>query len=1543
MSLPYYQNHNTAMTEVYKASYYRTSEVGEVERGVGHFAENANFLNHFRTANQATHPFHTANEAINPFHAADQTTGHFYTTDQATDQFPRITGSHVWLGEPHVPPGRRYSPLLPDRPLDTVDKAVSPPHSTDRATGRVHIAAEAIDPFHAADQTTGHFYTADQATDQFPRVTGSHVLRGELHVPPGHRYSPLSRDGPLDIVDKGINPSHTTDQATGQFYTADQATDQFPRITKNHIRRSELRVSPGRRYSSLLRGGPLDAIDKAIDPSPTADQATDQFNTTDQATDEAIFRPHTGDEATSTPTAAAVFSSFDNKNYKNIESAISTFTESVKAVTRGLDVVGEIHPFIKAAVLAFKVVVSLDLVRRENNDKVLAIRLRMKDMMCVLLQLQRMKDPEDRGPDGVTIKDRMQTLIERIARSIRECGSACDVYMKKSFLSRVLKSKIYEHRLAGWAKVFVNYTLELDRAVTVHIALGVDGANQKLDKQQVTLKGIENSMLEIFRKLETPREREVAKFLEDNGGAKACIEKDSLLLKLVAKTGDSISSIAQRPNPKGSDEVGAARKNLLKELTEDVDEIFRKNLAVYEAKMAIQSQQVVDVVERQGYQIMSVLLSGTHDKIKDTDLQNLWKEMGWKGSVKARHFVLALRDYFIDQFNVMTYPTTPSIPVAVPTSTSEHSLDVVSSPAAEDSSSHITPNDQWILDHINITHLQPIIEVIDDDGTGFISIKEANTFAVQRPKGWTLLHWLAFWAKGWHHSVSSYKNQIYLLIQQMHEGLHYVKPDNKMTVVQYLASDCFKTIEQLLRSTKTVDENERLDSELTKLTNSYVMEEERQLEQNLKSVEYNIDSPATVFLSLVPDELRGPSQHIYPLLYLILKHHVRIVRTACHHVLNINELNHWEESLSSIVTIIKQRVEGLKVIYKQVYVDAQRQLENFAFGMYCLIHESPDSWKPIDNSFAAWQDTSTNKDESQVDTFQPEDIELLHYPIQDTFSYASIDVDLPPFRLDADTPGYASGIDGIWTGHCHHTDMDGECTSAKGLFVIRITDVEGESLAGRVESYSGQAMVSGTVQGAQGALFQVEMTLHDETGGDTLYKLSGTFDPATQTITGTYETEGEEEEEEEEGSDEDEEYNGGNGDRNSDEGCVPDPEEEDMGEVYLAYLDEGGSECGWGDDKQPEDETDLADGQDISGGAEEDERQEYFTFILTRTPPELYHCRYTPEEFEKNAARARWTFARKAALYHVQRNRWTWTFLKERMAERRRVVQLWTRWWKEILELAPNKSLTSEEVDDLHHLYDTLSPTFSGLCLALVQYISERELYFCYGCDGCGRGILYPGYFCLQCITADHSNQINLCPDCMDKPITNDNFIHDKTHSMLKTDSVLPDYWIPFLIKEARALVGRIKGALRDAEASHKSLQPGVKTGSQFTCACCNEPVSLPCYVCASCTQDTFICNECDSKDAEVLSNRPSSLHERFHTLIRLFDTSEEKFERDAKDVTFKRLEGLEKVLEDRVGALEERLGKLESKLEGKLEERFNSFELLLRQLIDAKQAPIEC
>ena len=44
--------------------------------------------------------------------------------------------------------------------------------------------------------------------------------------------------------------------------------------------------------------------------------------------------------------------------------------------------------------------------------------------------------------------------------------------------------------------------------------------------------------------------------------------------------------------------------------------------------------------------------------------------------------------------------------------------------------------DAWTMKYIDIVRLQPILEAIDDDASGFITIGEMNRFTSSRPRGW---------------------------------------------------------------------------------------------------------------------------------------------------------------------------------------------------------------------------------------------------------------------------------------------------------------------------------------------------------------------------------------------------------------------------------------------------------------------------------------------------------------------------------------------------------------------------------------------------------------------------------------------------------------------------------------------------------------------------------------------------------------------------------------------------------------------------------------
>lgn len=104
--------------------------------------------------------------------------------------------------------------------------------------------------------------------------------------------------------------------------------------------------------------------------------------------------------------------------------------------------------------------------------------------------------------------------------------------------------------------------------------------------------------------------------------------------------------------------------------------------------------------------------------------------------MKAKQFVLTLRDYLIasDRSALATPEPLSALSFDIQESASPLSLPVPQEPAQLTIPDE-AESDAWVLKHINATHVQPIIEAIDLDGSGFISVQEANKFALSRPKG----------------------------------------------------------------------------------------------------------------------------------------------------------------------------------------------------------------------------------------------------------------------------------------------------------------------------------------------------------------------------------------------------------------------------------------------------------------------------------------------------------------------------------------------------------------------------------------------------------------------------------------------------------------------------------------------------------------------------------------------------------------------------------------------------------------------------------------
>ncbi|KAK6985237.1 hypothetical protein R3P38DRAFT_3291978 [Favolaschia claudopus] len=494
-----------------------------------------------------------------------------------------------------------------------------------------------------------------------------------------------------------------------------------------------------------------------------------------------------------------------------IEQGINTFTHA-------LDEVAKLHPFIGVAVMAFKAVWALEQKRRENDRRILALHLEMKRYDG--RSPTNVKDADEVAPDGSTIKGRLQEIVNIATDDIKACANACDAYTKKKLVVKVLKGTFTKRRS------------EFEFALSVHTAVGVDAVNKVTQEMNQKM----DKLLDMFASFVTPQQKEVLRIVEQKGGLQACQENDEVLRELSGLESKTTTSVGAGSMGKSTPQTSAL-DDLKDDLLIDPEVAISENKTAFSRKFEVQKRQIVydlleeltKVIEREGDRVISAVTAGPHDKIIDPKWYALLSHMnflalilfqGLRGSVKSRHFVMALRDYYQE--------------------------------GTEDSDAAAAKRgaDDWALEYLNVSRLQSISEAFDDDASGFITVAEANTFTAGRPLDWSLPHWIAMWAIGFHQASSMYAAKIRELIAKMFALRTRVLPANRAAVNTYLDT-IYRDVTSLESALAPCFVNETLQAKF----NSYVMAEEARLLANLEAVDYDLDALDTVPLITGPGRI----------------------------------------------------------------------------------------------------------------------------------------------------------------------------------------------------------------------------------------------------------------------------------------------------------------------------------------------------------------------------------------------------------------------------------------------------------------------------------------------------------------------------------------------------------------------------------------------------------------------------------------------------------------------------------------------------------------
>ncbi|PIL33838.1 hypothetical protein GSI_03544 [Ganoderma sinense ZZ0214-1] len=675
---------------------------------------------------------------------------------------------------------------------------------------------------------------------------------------------------------------------------------------------------------------------------------------------------------------------YDSDVMQPVKDGINKLVDSLPGLLKALNEVAQIHPFIAIAVGAFRVVVELDVRRRDNDRKVVMLFVEMSDMMKALLQLRGIKDRESVGLDGLTVEGRMQELVDETAADIKECANTCDTYARKKLLTKVFQSSSWDDTFKGFITLFAQRRKDFTFALQMHTSMSVDEVNEKVREIDAKL----SMLLEIFPRIVSPEQQELAALVKKKGGPEKILGDNDVLEGLLAFKPTTALDRNKRGSGAGQD--GAERNGhqdeavdlpaVKQELFDSPESAIKKNWEAFERRFNLQEKRLTDnlakIVRRDGDRVIQAVTAGPHDRILDPDIHEIWKDMKWPGHVKARHFVFALRDYYRQQVKRKHEPHLRA-------DEASHA-DEASCPGetprlleAAKPESRVADEDEWAVGWISINRLQSILEAFDDDASGLITIEEVNYFTTSRPKEWSLPHWLAYWAIGWQMAATKYRDMIVGLFAKMVAIRPHIHPLNRNAVDKYL-NTVWQKVTTLTLSFVGADQPN--SDSLQERFRSYVEAEEKRLREGLETVQYDIDAMDTVWLVTGPGRIE---KHLFPLLWLLLSRDFEIFRLCQHTVIHKDELWDSADTILWVLDAVSDRHNDLENLFKQQKLDPESQFKAVAKELYEYWHYFDTFWA-LDNQRDRDFDEVEYDDAKEDPNVDDNKLRVLNYPLAPT-------------------------------------------------------------------------------------------------------------------------------------------------------------------------------------------------------------------------------------------------------------------------------------------------------------------------------------------------------------------------------------------------------------------------------------------------------------------------------------------------------------------------------------------------------------------------------
>ncbi|KAJ6553898.1 hypothetical protein B0H10DRAFT_2201811 [Mycena sp. CBHHK59/15] len=646
--------------------------------------------------------------------------------------------------------------------------------------------------------------------------------------------------------------------------------------------------------------------------------------------------------------------------------------EGVPALMRTLETISQVHPFLKAAYLPFQLIYHQETQRRDNDEKRTTLFKKIKDVMLVLSELQSFpKDDARTTPTGEPVLGRLASICKDMHKDIEDCYNVLNAQEKRSLGIKFLKAGSWNKELGSFAARFTTRREELSFALSMRSAVTLEEMNANMQK-----------MMAMFVTMLSPQERDMGRWIRDNGGEDAVLNSDNkcaAMIKYESKLASMVGSTGSAAHEKlatvSEDEAkhleAKAITALRQEYRADIQGIIQENFESYSKRFKTDlyhiSKDLGNRIQHQGDRLIKYLKGGPHSRIKDKMIYHVWKDQvnrtvrtisyltppqGWKASADTKLLVLAVQDYFVQRVeNSKLSMVSQHVVRKRPTPSVSGDDD-----DGDDPETDITQPlpDSWMTEYLQVKPLQYLQQAFDPDFSGLTTIPEINSFTRARPQDWSVPRWISYWAIGWQIFATRYCVEIEELFAQMvllRDKIRILMPGNTRFVNDYIEG----TWQHVTALTSAIERYDSPPPWLAEKFSDYVQAQEQILQERLEKIRYNIDAPDIVTFLLRGDPIE---RSIFPLLTLLMRSHVAKMHLCLQQELDYRELGDDMDTVTWVVYGVWNRFLELKEYFQHQQVsDLKQTFEWLSCGLFKNYWDWEDWLSPkhfMNSSTAAW-------------------------------------------------------------------------------------------------------------------------------------------------------------------------------------------------------------------------------------------------------------------------------------------------------------------------------------------------------------------------------------------------------------------------------------------------------------------------------------------------------------------------------------------------------------------------------------------------------------